>query len=190
MTRRTGGADPRPEAPFSRVRQPVPVTMGGSEPLDLPTKGMNCPWDVLPQVELQFCERVLCGWIRQPGNTLSNLGFLIVSFLVVRREGGRSALAAVAWASLLTGLGSAFFHASGSRIGGQLDYAGMFAGSAFMIAFNGCRWFRRPTALAPAAALFAVSLLPFAAHVAIVISHLRWPRAFGAAAGSQHAPAH
>ncbi len=44
--------------------------------------------------------------------------------------------------------------------------------------------------LRAAAALFAISLLPFAAHVAIVISHLQWPRAFGAAAGSQHAAAH
>lgn len=41
-----------------------------------------------------------------------------------------------------------------------------------------------------AASFFAISLLPFAAHVAIVISHLKSPRAFGAAAGSQHAAAH
>jgi hypothetical protein len=41
-----------------------------------------------------------------------------------------------------------------------------------------------------AATFFGVSLLPFAAHVAIVISHLKWPHAFGAAAGSQHAAAH
>lgn len=48
----------------------------------------------------------------------------------------------------------------------------------------------RATELRAAAALFAISILPFAAHVAIVISHLKWPRAFEAAAGSQHAAAH
>lgn len=44
--------------------------------------------------------------------------------------------------------------------------------------------------LRAAAAFFAISLLPFAAHVAIVLSHLKWPRAFGAAAGRPYAAAH
>lgn len=44
--------------------------------------------------------------------------------------------------------------------------------------------------LRAATTFFAISLLPFAAHVAIVVSHLKWPRAFGSAAGSQHAAAH
>lgn len=44
--------------------------------------------------------------------------------------------------------------------------------------------------LRAATSLFAISLLPFAAHVALVVSHLKKPRAFAAPAGTRYASAH
>jgi len=41
-----------------------------------------------------------------------------------------------------------------------------------------------------AASLLAVSLLPFAAHVALVVSHLQRPRSFAGLPGTSHAAAH
>ena len=41
-----------------------------------------------------------------------------------------------------------------------------------------------------ATTFFAVSLLPFAIHVAFVVSHLKKPRAFAAPAGTRYAAAH
>lgn len=44
--------------------------------------------------------------------------------------------------------------------------------------------------LRAATIFFAISLLPFAAHVALVVSHLKKPRAFTAPAGTPYASAH
>ncbi len=44
--------------------------------------------------------------------------------------------------------------------------------------------------LRAATILFAISLLPFAGHVALVVSHLKKPRAFAAPAGTRYASAH
>jgi hypothetical protein len=44
--------------------------------------------------------------------------------------------------------------------------------------------------LRAATSFFAVSLLPFAVHVALVVSHLKKPRAFAEPAGSRYASAH
>ena len=46
---------------------------------------MICPWDGFTQAPPGFCEQALCAWVREPGNTWSNLAF-IVAALVMYRE--------------------------------------------------------------------------------------------------------
>ena len=82
-----------------------------------------------------FCEASLCAWVRQPGNTWSNVGFLVAAFFIWRatRAPRSHQLRGLAWALAAMGIGSAFFHASETLVGEWVDYAGMYVGTAFML---------------------------------------------------------
>ena len=97
-----------------------------------------CPWHGLEFTAAAFCEESVCGWVRQPGNTVSNLGFLLVGWLIYRhaRHHGHGHLMLLAAISVATGLTSAFFHASETRLGAILDFSGIYLGSAYMFAMN------------------------------------------------------
>ena len=95
----------------------------------------DCPWTDWAHEPARFCEESLCAWIRQPGNTWSNIGFLIVGALIwhaARRRGERWLLP-LPWILVAMGLGSAFYHASETVAGEWIDYATMYLGSAFMV---------------------------------------------------------
>ena len=105
---------------------------------------MSCPWDSLTQSSLAFCEASVCGWVKQPGNTWTNVGFFCVAFWSWARA-GKTGLKSLRWFSIValaTGLGSAFFHASGTYWGGIADYGGMFLVTAVLTAINLRRWSR------------------------------------------------
>ena len=97
-----------------------------------------CPWDFLTHVPSEFCEESLCGWVRQPANTWSNVGFLIVAWLILReaKRDGAPHLKGLALVAFVTALGSAFYHASETFIGRVADYSGMFLGASYMLAVN------------------------------------------------------
>lgn len=97
-----------------------------------------CPWHRLEFTAADFCEESVCGWVRQPGNTVSNVGFLLVGWLIFRhvRRRGHANLVLLAYISIATGLTSAFFHASETRLGAILDFSGIYLGSAYMFAMN------------------------------------------------------
>jgi hypothetical protein len=116
---------------------------------------------------------VLCGWLLQTvvGMLSKILPFLVWQAVYARRAG-------LGPVPKLSDLSPERIQAAGFvlfRIAAVALAIALFRGHA--------------VELRAAATVFAVSLLPFAAHVAIVLSHLKWPRAFGAAAGSQHAAA-
>jgi len=103
---------------------------------------MTCPWDSFTRAPAEFCEASLCGWIRQPANTWSNLGFLIAGGLILfraRREDARH-LRGLGYIAIATGIGSAFFHASETLFGRFLDWAGMYLGASYMLSVNLRRW--------------------------------------------------
>lgn len=103
---------------------------------------MPCPWSSWTPAAADFCEASLCAWIRQPANTWSNIGFIIggvVLFWMTSREGWRH-MRLLAYASVATGIGSAFFHASETWVSVAGDYLGMYMGSAFMLACCLRRW--------------------------------------------------
>ena len=152
-----------------------------------------------------FCEAARSGWVKQPANTLSNLGF-VVAGLAVARHAGRTALGgtATAYACLVVVLGpaSAAMHATQSAAGGHLDLLSMYLVASFAAGYALMRLRGRgPRLLAGAFLVFVATCelvgtisddvpvvrysgnLAFAALLltAIVVEVLLWRRA--AAAG-------
>jgi len=99
---------------------------------------LTCPWEGFARAPAEFCEESLCGWIRQPGNTWSNVGFLLVGFAILYRARREDVvhLKGLGYIAIATGLGSAFFHASETLVGRFLDWAPMYLGTSFMLAVN------------------------------------------------------
>ncbi|WP_134765041.1 ceramidase domain-containing protein [Nocardioides sp. 1609] len=102
----------------------------------------------------RFCE-AHAGTVRQPVNTLSNLGFVVAGLLVAARAGrpdglGVGTLArlpalATAYACLVVLLGPASMamHATESDVGGHLDQASMYLVAGFAVAYAAMRRWRR-----------------------------------------------
>jgi hypothetical protein len=101
-----------------------------------------CPSETPVFRPAEFCEESLCGWIRQPANTWTNIGFLLAGLAILRaaRRDGFARLNGLAFIALATGIGSAFFHASETFVGRLFDYGGMYLGASYMLAVNVRRW--------------------------------------------------
>ena len=122
-----------------------------------------------------FCEAARPGWIRQPANTWSNLGFVTAGLAIAWYAGERARLGvtlgahpglATAYAVLvvLLGPGSMAMHATQSELGGHLDLLSMFLVSGFALAYALMRFMRRGPALMSAVFVVAV-LLGMAVHL-------------------------
>lgn len=96
-----------------------------------------------------FCEAIRPGTIAQPANTWSSFGFVLVGLLVIRqsREDMRQRKANLltrqraypvlfGMALLITGLGSAFYHASLTFVGQFFDLMGMYFIASFIMLYN------------------------------------------------------
>ncbi len=101
-----------------------------------------------------FCEAPHDGWIRQPANTLSNVGFVIAGLLIARRAGrtappdsvmSRPVATFYACVVVLLGPGSAAMHATQSAWGGHLDMLSMYLVAGFAAAWAWTRWTGRGT---------------------------------------------
>jgi hypothetical protein len=103
---------------------------------------VGCPWQGWPGAPADFCEASLCAWVRQPGNTWSNLGFFVAAAVVHRATATRNRdLRPMAWILVLMGAGSIAFHATETRAAQWLDWAGMYAMTAWMVGHAGARLF-------------------------------------------------
>jgi hypothetical protein len=91
----------------------------------------------------QFCEAA-AGRVRQPVNTLSNLGF-VVAGLVIARDAWRLPAVGTAYACLVVLLGPASMamHATESSLGGHLDMLSMYLIASFAVSYAAMRWWRR-----------------------------------------------
>lgn len=94
-----------------------------------------------------FCEAARAGWLKQPANALSNIGFVVAGIAVGRHAGlptGRLARPGLATAYavvvVLLGPGSMAMHATQTELGGRLDMASMFLVAGFAAAYAGMRF--------------------------------------------------
>jgi hypothetical protein len=101
-----------------------------------------------------FCEAARTGWVLQPANTWSNLGFVVAGLAVAAHAADRARLGvtmgahpglAVTYAVVvvLLGPGSMAMHATQTRLGGHLDLLSMFLVSGFALAYAVMRLVRR-----------------------------------------------
>lgn len=104
----------------------------------------------------EFCEAA-AGRVRQPVNTLSNLGF-VVAGLAIAREAWRLPSVGTAYACLVVLLGPASMamHATESSLGGHLDLLSMYLVASFAVAYAAMRVWRRGRGFM--VAVFAVAL--------------------------------
>src|SRR6185312_5966251 len=95
-----------------------------------------------------FCEYAQNGLMREPSNTLSNLGFVAVGLVAAwllwsgnfrdnKNPLTQHPLVAILFCSLpiLLGFGSMAMHASETEIGGQLDLLSMYLVGGFVLAY-------------------------------------------------------
>ncbi len=101
----------------------------------------GCPWSDWSPGNLVFCEAELCSWVREPANTWTNAGFLAAGLWLLRRHARQRApgervgpIALVPVAAILTGAGSALFHASKVYALQLVDFGAMFLLSALLLA--------------------------------------------------------
>ena len=101
-----------------------------------------------------FCEAARPGWVRQPANTWSNLGFVIAGLAIAWDAGERDRLGvtlgahpglATAYAAIvvLLGPGSMAMHATQTDLGGHLDLLSMYLVSGFALAYALMRFVHR-----------------------------------------------
>lgn len=101
-----------------------------------------------------FCEATRDGWIKQPANTLSNLGFVAAGLSVGWRARRPDRLGemlprfpglATGYACMVVLLGpaSAAMHATQSSLGGLLDVTSMYLVASFAAAYAVSRWLGR-----------------------------------------------
>lgn len=109
----------------------------------------DCPWSGYEPGTIRFCEERLCAWVVEPANAWSNLAYLAVGLFILLRggRGGFSRLAGVS--SVLVGIGSFAWHATGIFWGEALDLSAMFLISALLLSSA----LRRRFDLAPSAQL-------------------------------------
>ncbi len=101
-----------------------------------------------------FCEAPSGGWVAQPTNTWSNLGFVVAGLAVAAHAADRARLGVTMGAHpglaltyavvvVLLGPGSIAMHATQTRLGGHLDLLSMFLVAGFALAYAVMRLVRR-----------------------------------------------
>lgn len=139
---------------------------------------MNCFWSEFTPQHYLYCERQLCGWLQQPANTWSNVGYLIASLFILRSK-KTVERQFFFWSTFSLFIGSTLFHMSGSHLGKILDVGAMLALSMGICALAIQRYFswnRGPTLILFFAGLslsllflyiFDVGNIPFSLEILI-----------------------
>lgn len=103
---------------------------------------LMCPWENFKPAVLQFCERPLCAWIREPANTWSNLSYILIGIWLIHqsRKSVTPHTSLLGIYSIILGFMSFFYHASGTFVGEVLDFSSMFLLSSYCLSSNICRY--------------------------------------------------
>ena len=98
-----------------------------------------CPWDSFPHAYLDFCEENVCGLLKEPANSWSCLGFVLVGLYLwrkARKEGADSYLTAFGPIAILVGVFSVALHGTLTRVGSFLDLTSMYLFASLLLIFN------------------------------------------------------
>jgi hypothetical protein len=97
-----------------------------------------CPWMDYPRGNFPLCEEALCEWIRQPANTYSNIGFLIVAFVLIYLYIKKQSVNGLGFGicSIFIGAASFMAHSSGTKLFGFFDFAAIFSAFSLYAAQN------------------------------------------------------
>jgi hypothetical protein len=94
----------------------------------------TCPWSSLAPGTVHFCEERLCAWVVEPSNAWSSMAYVVLGLIMAvsaRRDGIVGIT--IAAAQIMIGLGSFFFHGTGTFAGEVVDQIGMFMLSALVL---------------------------------------------------------
>lgn len=103
----------------------------------------GCFWSGWEINKYQFCEEQLCGFVVEPANTWSNIGYLITAILIFRStkvQNKRVRNLFLISVSVLF-IGSTFFHLSGTLVGKLIDVGAMLFLSMTILTFSVQRFF-------------------------------------------------
>lgn len=107
--------------------------------------GPGCPWyDSLQRfgpANLKWCETRVCGWINEPYNSWSNLGYLAAGLWIVAKAGEKGSKPGRAFGFIVIAMGalSFLYHATNNFLTQRLDFLGMFLMVFFVLATNARR---------------------------------------------------
>ncbi len=145
---------------------------------------LQCPWSGFAQQidPMSFCEARVCGWIVEPSNTWTNIGYLIAAILIYRSAKYPDQTRKLFYrATLLLFFGSTLFHATGTVFGKLADFSSMFVLAVGVLSLalrrssllseKGANYFFVVGSLASIVFLFVVRVGKglFAVQVAVVI---------------------
>jgi len=98
-----------------------------------------CPWDRLKPATVKYRENNLQSWVRQPANTWSNLGYVLVGlwlYLQFRIQSPSIWMGIIPITAVAIGVTSGLYHASYSFVFQVTDLASMYLFSSFLLTFN------------------------------------------------------
>jgi hypothetical protein len=136
--------------------------------------GPGCPhYEALERfgpANVKWCEERVCGWINEPSNAWSNLGYLAAGLWILSHARQRRSPAGQAFGAAVIVMGclSFYYHATNNFLTQALDFLGMFLSLFFIIAVNARRagWPRRGLEAAYLGACAAATLALWPAHSA------------------------
>jgi len=100
----------------------------------------HCPWYESQQKfgppNVNWCEPTTCAYINEPANTWSNLSFIIVGLIILKKINNLNdkMLRDFGYIVIVMGLCSFFYHATNNFLTQFIDFLGMFLLTSFMLA--------------------------------------------------------
>nr|MBV6629541.1 ceramidase domain-containing protein [Oceanococcus sp. HetDA_MAG_MS8] len=122
---------------------------------------MSCPWrDLTEPGQLdKVCEANLCAWVVEPGNTASNLAYLLVGLWLLSRPRNGSRAHWFGYLAIVIAVGSSAYHATNLSWGRMADWASIYGITGVMTALNLRRWLEIGTATQMGTALGLPALM-------------------------------
>jgi hypothetical protein len=101
----------------------------------------GCPWSDLSHAwppNVKWCEAQLCGWVVEPANTWSNLGYIFIGLglLIYAAQQKSPLLKWFGWAQIIVGVSSFVYHMAWNFLFQVFDFFGMYVFIGLLLVFN------------------------------------------------------